>query len=68
MARGGLVGRNAIAKTPEGFTVFKGEIVAAKWSCSAGYQVGDKFALNCWDFGGLCGSFYHNIFPALPMM
>lgn len=57
-----------MAKTPEGFEVFTGEIIAQKGPCHAGHQTGDKLALSCWETGGLCGFFYHDIFPALSMM
>ena len=57
-----------MAETPQGFTVFEGEIIAMKGPCHAGHKVGDKLALSCWETGGLCGFFYHDIFPALSMM
>jgi len=57
-----------MAQTPQGFEVFEAEVVSAKGPCSAGHQVGDKFSLSCWDPGGLCGYFYHDIFPALSLM
>jgi uncharacterized repeat protein (TIGR04076 family) len=34
-------------------------------SCSAGHQVGETFEISCYDSGGLCGFFYHDIFPSL---
>ncbi len=40
-------------------------VVEAKGSCSAGHRAGDTFEISCHDPGGLCGFFYHNIFPDL---
>lgn len=36
-----------------------------KGTCSAGHQKGDTFEISCHDPGGLCGFFYHAIFPNL---
>jgi uncharacterized repeat protein (TIGR04076 family) len=44
------------------------EVVSVKGECSAGHKVGDKLELTCWDCGGLCGFFYHDIFPNLSVM
>lgn len=38
---------------------------AVKGHCGAGHQVGDTFELNCHNPNGLCGFFYHDIFPDL---
>jgi len=57
-----------MAKTPENFEVFEAEVLGAKGKCSAGHQPGDRLSLSCWDPGGLCGFFYHDIFPALSVM
>jgi uncharacterized repeat protein (TIGR04076 family) len=40
-------------------------VTAVKGTCSAGHRVGEAFAISCHDPGGLCGWFYHDIFPAL---
>jgi len=40
-------------------------ISGVKGSCSAGHQVGETFEISCHDPGGLCGFFYHDIFPNL---
>lgn len=40
-------------------------ISGVKGSCSAGHQVGETFEISCHDPGGLCGFFYHDIFPSL---
>ncbi len=57
-----------MAETPQGFAVFTAEVTAAKGPCAVGHRVGDKLQLSCWDPGGLCGFFYHDIFPALSLM
>jgi len=57
-----------MAKTPPGMEIFQGEIVAAKGPCHVGHQKGDLFQLNCFESGGLCGFFYHDIFPTLSVM
>jgi uncharacterized repeat protein (TIGR04076 family) len=40
-------------------------ITGVKGSCSAGHQKGDTFEISCHNNGGLCGFFYHDIFPSL---
>ena len=45
-----------------GFRVV-GEIKSIQGTCSAGHKVGDKFELSMHDSAGLCGLFYHDIFP-----
>jgi uncharacterized repeat protein (TIGR04076 family) len=40
-------------------------IVGVKGQCAAGHQVGDTFEISCHNPGGLCGFFYHYIFPSL---
>jgi len=40
-------------------------IAGVKGTCSAGHQEGDAFVISCHDCGGLCGFFYHAIFPDL---
>lgn len=48
--------------TPEGMPAFKAVIKSIKGHCGAGHQAGDELSLSCWDSGGLCGFFYHDIF------
>ena len=45
-----------------------GTIKAVKGDCSAGHKVGDKLELSGHSSGGLCGFFYHDIFPYLIML
>jgi uncharacterized repeat protein (TIGR04076 family) len=40
-------------------------VVEAKGHCDAGHKVGDRFDLNIIDTCGLCGAFYHSLFPSL---
>jgi uncharacterized repeat protein (TIGR04076 family) len=40
-------------------------ITGVKGHCSAGHSVGETFEISCHDPGGLCGFFYHDIFPGL---
>ncbi len=42
-----------------------GTIKEIKGNCNAGHKVGDKFELDGINSGGLCGFFYHDIFPYL---
>lgn len=54
-----------MAVTPEGFKVMEAEIISVKGECSAGHVPGEKLNLSSWETGGLCGYFYHDIFPTL---
>jgi uncharacterized repeat protein (TIGR04076 family) len=45
-----------------------GTIKEVKGSCSAGHKVGDQMELSGHNTGGLCGFFYHDIFPYLIML
>jgi uncharacterized repeat protein (TIGR04076 family) len=45
-----------------------GTIKSIKGTCGAGHKVGDKLELSAHNAGGLCGFFYHNIFPHLVML
>ena len=40
-------------------------VVDVKGQCSVGHKVGEKFEISCHNPAGLCGFFYHNIFPSL---
>jgi uncharacterized repeat protein (TIGR04076 family) len=54
-----------MAVTPGVFKVFKARVVSAEGNCSAGHKQGDTFEISCWNPSGLCGFFYHDIFPTL---
>jgi uncharacterized repeat protein (TIGR04076 family) len=40
-------------------------VISVKGKCSAGHRPGESFDISCYDTGGLCGFFYHDIFPSL---
>lgn len=40
-------------------------IIEAEGYCNAGHRVGDTFEICCHNPNGLCGCFFHDIFPAL---
>ena len=45
-----------------------GTIKAVKGYCSAGHQVGDQIELSAHSSSGLCGFFYHDLFPYIVML
>ncbi len=54
-------------------TTFPGHKVMAtvksvKGNCSWGHEAGDTFSINCHDTAGLCGFFYHDIYPYIAML
>lgn len=57
-----------MAVQPEGMKALNAEIISVKGECGAGHKVGDKLQIGCWDTGGLCGFFYHDIFPNVNVM
>ena len=57
-----------MAVQPSGVKPLKGEIISVEGQCNAGHKPGDKLELGCWDTGGLCSFFYHDIFPNLNVM
>ncbi len=57
-----------MADTPKGYELFQAEVIAVKGECEAKHVKGQKLILSCWDAGGLCGYFYHDIFPSLQTM
>lgn len=40
-------------------------ITDLKGECNAGHKVGDKLEISCHNPAGLCGFFYHDIFPTI---
>lgn len=50
-----------------GFRVV-GTVKEARGFCSCGHKVGDRFELSGYSSGGLCGFFYHDIFPYIIML
>ena len=45
-----------------------GTIKNIKATCTAGHKVGDEFDLSEHRTSGLCGYFYHDIFPYIVML
>jgi uncharacterized repeat protein (TIGR04076 family) len=45
-----------------------GRIKGVKGFCSAGHKVGDQIELSGYSSGGLCGFFYHDVFPYIIML
>jgi uncharacterized repeat protein (TIGR04076 family) len=43
----------------------KATILSVKGHCSAGHKTGESFEISCHNPAGLCGFFYHDIFPSL---
>ena len=40
-------------------------ITGVKGKCNAGHREGESFEISCHNPGGLCGFFFHSIFPDL---
>ena len=40
-------------------------ITGSKGRCGAGHKVNESFEISCHNPAGLCGWFYHDIFPSL---
>ena len=57
-----------MATTPRGFKTISARVVSVKGECEAGHRLGQVLKLSCWDPGGLCGFFYHHIFPSLSVL
>ena len=54
-----------MAQDPEiGYKVVA-TITGVKGNCNAGHKIGETFEISCHNTGGLCGFFYHDIFPGL---
>ena len=45
-----------------------GTIKDVKGKCNAGHKVGDEIELSGHSAGGLCGFFYHDLFPYIIML
>jgi uncharacterized repeat protein (TIGR04076 family) len=54
-----------MANVPEVGYRIVATVIGAEGHCSAGHCKGDSFEISCHDSGGLCGFFYHDIFPSL---
>jgi len=40
-------------------------VTGSEGTCGAGHNIGDSFEISCHNPAGLCGWFYHDIFPTL---
>ncbi|MEM3580152.1 MAG: TIGR04076 family protein [Candidatus Bathyarchaeia archaeon] len=58
-------GRCSMARDPKIGYRIKGLVIGVKGKCSFGHREGEEFEISCYDSGGLCGFFYHDIFPVL---
>jgi uncharacterized repeat protein (TIGR04076 family) len=47
-----------------GYRIFA-TITGVKGDCGAGHREGERFEISCHNPSGLCGFFYHDIFPSL---
>ncbi|MFX1446241.1 MAG: TIGR04076 family protein [Promethearchaeota archaeon] len=57
-----------MAKKPKiGYKII-GTIKSVKGFCTAGHKMGDQIELSGHETGGLCGFFYHDIFPYIIML
>jgi uncharacterized repeat protein (TIGR04076 family) len=54
-----------MAVNPSFIKPLKAEIIGVKGTCNAGHRKGNTFSISCYDSGGLCGFFYHDLFPSL---
>ena len=54
-------------ENPMGFRIL-GRITGVKGTCYAGHKVGDELEVSGISSGGLCGFFYHDIFPYIVML
>ncbi len=45
-----------------------GTVKSMKGTCGWGHKVGDRIELSGHNTGGLCGFFYHDIFPDIIML
>ena len=43
-------------------------VKSVKGDCSWGHEAGDTFNISCHDTAGLCGFFYHDIYPYIAML
>lgn len=50
-----------------GFRII-GTIKAVKGRCTAGHKAGDQIELSAHNTGGMCGFFYHDVFPYVIML
>lgn len=54
-----------MAKDPGLGKKITAKVISARGTCNAGHKEGDSFDLCCHNPDGLCGFFFHDIFPSL---
>jgi uncharacterized repeat protein (TIGR04076 family) len=54
-----------MAKDPEIGHRIVATVTDLKGNCNAGHVVGEQFEISCHNPAGLCGFFYHDLFPNL---
>jgi len=54
-----------MAQDPKLGYAVQATILSVKGECSAGHRQGESFEISCHNPAGLCGWFYHDIFPSL---
>ena len=59
--------KDLVKDTKIGYTII-GTIKNVKGFCHMGHKKGDKIELDGHNTGGLCGFFYHDIFPYIIML
>jgi len=52
-----------MALTPKGMARFKVRVASVKGHCGGGHAAGEELTVSAWDAGGMCGYFYHDVFP-----
>jgi uncharacterized repeat protein (TIGR04076 family) len=57
-----------MVKDPGWGKKLQAEVIGLKGQCNAGHKVGDRFNVNCYDTGGMCGFLYNATFPTLNVM
>lgn len=46
----------------------RAKVLSVKGTCHWGHRAGDSFEISCHDTAGLCGFFYHDVFPWISML
>jgi uncharacterized repeat protein (TIGR04076 family) len=60
-----LKGEMKMAHDPKIGYAVRATILSVKGECNAGHRQGESFEISCHNPAGLCGWFYHDIFPSL---
>lgn len=46
----------------------RAKVTEVKGTCSWGHSVGQEMEVSCHNTGGMCGFFYHDLFPNLAVL